>query len=252
MPDPQRPPALPPIGYTSFYPDPLQSQVAPPPLAMRPPGTDVGPSPPVGIADEPGNIDLQHRPNVRNRDGSHSSVRSLGVNIDGREVLIPTVADEGRVMSDDDAVKQYRHSGRHLGKFSTPEDSTAYARRLHLDQEANMRHRPLKPPAAPFYGGTPMPGVEHADDYYERDPPPSAPGTTMANTMGGTTAADSHAGKVFIDRIEDNGTAVLLDGDGDNYKKIDMPARKGWKEGQWIDRAQLRKPRAPGKRRAIP
>lgn len=82
----------------------------------------------------PGNIDLKHRPIVKNADGSISTVRSMGVNIGGKEVLIPTVSDDGRIMSDDEAVDTHKRTGKHLGMFRTPEESTAYAERLHEDQ----------------------------------------------------------------------------------------------------------------------
>lgn len=90
---------------------------------------------------EPGNIDLASRPVVKNSDGSISTVRSLGINEDGREILIPTVSHDGTVLSNDDAVRLYRMSGKHLGVFDTPENSTGYAKQLHEDQEKLYRAR---------------------------------------------------------------------------------------------------------------
>jgi hypothetical protein len=83
----------------------------------------------------PGNIDLANRPVVKNGDGTISTVRSMSFNDNGKEVLIPTVAADGSgILSDDDAIAQYRATGKHLGMFDSPAAATAYAQRLHEDQ----------------------------------------------------------------------------------------------------------------------
>lgn len=84
---------------------------------------------------EAGNIDLHNRPRVQNPDGSISTVRSVSMNFGDGEVLVPTVSEDGRIMTDDEAADQYRRTGRHLGRFSTPDHADAYAQQLHTDQE---------------------------------------------------------------------------------------------------------------------
>lgn len=93
---------------------------------------------------EPGNIDLARRPVVKNKDGTISTVRSISVNVDGAEVLIPTVSDDGKVLDNAAAIALFRRTGRHLGRFRTPEAATFYAERLHDEQARMYGEKPAK------------------------------------------------------------------------------------------------------------
>ena len=83
---------------------------------------------------EPGNIDLNSRPVHKNPDGSISTVRSMSFNIDGKETLLPTIGNDGSPLTPEQAMSLYQLTGKHLGRFDTPENATAYAKQLHEDQ----------------------------------------------------------------------------------------------------------------------
>lgn len=93
----------------------------------------------------PGNIDLNDRPIVKGKHGDFSTVRSISINDGGKEILIPTVAKDGsRILSDADAVKQYRKTGEHLGIFASVQDADAYAATLHEQQADLYKDRRLE------------------------------------------------------------------------------------------------------------
>jgi hypothetical protein len=106
---------------------------------------------PVGLV-TPGNItNLESRPNVRNPDGSVSTVRSMSFGTDQGEVLVPTVSEDGRIMSEQEAMDTYQKTGRHLGIFQSPDHASAYARALHNAQDAFYQ---LQPPRRGQPGGS--------------------------------------------------------------------------------------------------
>lgn len=85
---------------------------------------------------EPGNIDLFNRPVYKHADGSTSTVRSLGVNIEGKEFLIPTISDDGKLMTDDEAIQTFLKTKKHLGVFKDVASSNRYGEMLHNQQES--------------------------------------------------------------------------------------------------------------------
>jgi len=110
---------------------------------------------------ERGNIDL-FRPSIPNPDGGESTVYSASFNFGGEEVLLP-LADKGRILRPEEAIEEYQRTGKHLGKFSTPEAATAYAEQLHNDYQSNKYASPYS--AAPQQGPLPAPADSLYMDY---------------------------------------------------------------------------------------
>lgn len=92
-----------------------------------------------------GNIDIANRPTVKLPDGRIATVRSASFNIDGKEVLLPTVSKDGKLWTDQEAVDNYRKTGENLGVFNSPEAADRYAQALH-EQQDEMYVRPNEPP----------------------------------------------------------------------------------------------------------
>lgn len=83
-----------------------------------------------------GNIDLYSQPKVKNRDGSISTVDTIGVNFDGKEYVLPRVTSDGRHLSSEEAIEEYKKTGKHLGYFDTVEEANTFAEQLHKDYES--------------------------------------------------------------------------------------------------------------------
>lgn len=95
---------------------------------------------------EAGNIDLSKRPVVKNEDGSISTVRSMSFDIDGTEILVPTVSDDGKIMTNEQAIDQYMKTGENLGKFDSPDAADAYAQTLHEQQDKMYSNKDSQQP----------------------------------------------------------------------------------------------------------
>lgn len=81
----------------------------------------------------PGNLSPWSRPILKNDDGSISNTRSISVETDEGEVLIPTVVD-GKQLSEDEAISRYQDTGEHLGIFDSTEAANSYSEALHNEQ----------------------------------------------------------------------------------------------------------------------
>ena len=129
-------------------------------------GFNLDPSKQPGLL-TPGNINLDNRPIHKNADGSISTLHSTSVGIDGKEVLIPLVSDDGRMMTLKEAIDTYKRTGKHLGIFDSPAHATAYAKNLWARQELKYGR-----------GGTPQTGAP-APRLSKGPVEPSRPATTL-------------------------------------------------------------------------
>ena len=96
-----------------------------------------------------GNIDITNRPNVPNpQTGGNSSVWSTSFGTEKGEVLVPRITngEDGlppHILSDkidrnthtSEAIDYYNKYGKYLGIFKDPDTATAYAQKLHEDQQ---------------------------------------------------------------------------------------------------------------------
>lgn len=91
-----------------------------------------------------------NRPSYIDDEGGRRSEYRLGINIDGKETLLPTVVG-GRQLTDEQAEDQYMRTGLHMGKFKTPEESE-YQSRLRT-AKYNMLVDPIRYTVDQFKSG---------------------------------------------------------------------------------------------------
>lgn len=134
---------------------------------------------------EIGNTDLDHRPILRNPDGSVSTMSTASFGTDKGETLIPTVVN-GKRLSNDQAMAEYQRTGKHMGIFDTPEDADRYSQSMHDVIASQMFPGPQAAPAPASAGVKPVipPPSPHQAEFERLTAPPiSGPlAHTSANT----------------------------------------------------------------------
>lgn len=96
----------------------------------------------------PGNLPLDITQQVKNEDGSISTVRTISFGTDEGEVLIPTVID-GKVVSDEEAIAHYEKTGENFGTFENEASATEYAKKLSESHGAQLENPLLKDLSGP-------------------------------------------------------------------------------------------------------
>lgn len=91
-----------------------------------------------------------NRPSYLDSSGDKRSEYKMGVNIDGKETLIPTVVN-GKQLTEDQAIDRYNQTGLHMGKFNNVKDAN-YASRLRTARY-NMLEDPIRFQANQFKKG---------------------------------------------------------------------------------------------------
>jgi hypothetical protein len=95
-----------------------------------------------------------NRPSYIDESGNTRSEYKMGINVNGKETLIPSVVG-GRQLTEDEARDRYRKTGLHMGQFNTPEEAD-YAARLRTARY-NMLDNPIKFQANQFKDGGTLP-----------------------------------------------------------------------------------------------
>lgn len=135
-----------------------QMGALPTPQAGMQPTMATAPEPQMGVAPEPmqaapapqaaiptqttpvtaPTMDPTKQPIVQNPDGTRSTVSTMGFDIDGKYYNLPTISPDGKRLTPDEAVAEFRKTGRHLGVYNSREEGDAAAQALHLNEEKRI------------------------------------------------------------------------------------------------------------------
>jgi hypothetical protein len=91
-----------------------------------------------------------NRPGYIDSEGARRTEYKIGVNIDGKETLLPTVVG-GKQLTEDEAINRYYKTGLNMGKFNTPQEAE-YASRLRT-AKYNMLENPIRFQASQLKNG---------------------------------------------------------------------------------------------------
>lgn len=86
-----------------------------------------------------GTMDLSNRPGIWTANGPATVLSMSFQDEDGKETIIPTVSRNGLLMSEDEAIDEYRRTGDHLGKYNTVKEAEDAAQQIHLNEEKRIK-----------------------------------------------------------------------------------------------------------------
>lgn len=180
-----QPPGMPgapvPAGMQNQTPAPTPTVTPPSPApATKQQPLYMAPGPADGLI-TPGTIDLTKLPVANLGNGMWGTVRSASREVNGKEVLYPTIVN-GKPLSDDQAFAYAMKTGQNLGVFNNGDSADAYAERLHEDWQAGKIAGVQMPPQASAPGA--IPGMQQLGGAAPGIPKPPVPAGLSTPTPG--------------------------------------------------------------------